>query len=318
MQYRLGIDLGGMSFKIGLVDENYRIVAYTSAPTNQHERSFEEVIADITACGTRLAEENGVRVQDLAGIGMGSPGCIDQSSGDLLFAGNLNWYDRPLRKQLETCFGVPVHVGNDADCAIIGETLAGAARGRSNVLMLTLGTGVGGGLILDGRLYAGTKGCGGELGHVPFVFDGEPCTCGSRGCLEAYASITAFLRCTERAMAENPESMMHTYAAEHGGISGRTAFECAKRGDTAAIAVVDAYTTTVAAGIAGFVNVFRPEIVLIGGGVSAQGAALIDPIREKLSRFTFASERLPAPTVAVAMLGNDAGIIGAACMDLMA
>lgn len=318
MQYRLGIDLGGMSFKIGLVDENYNIVAHTSRPTRQHEHGFEAVVADIADAAEQLAKEHGLRVHELAGIGLGAPGCVDHETGDLLFAGNLKWFGVPLRKELEKCLGVSVHVGNDADCAIIGETLAGAARGKENVLMLTLGTGVGGGLIVNGHLYAGTKGTGGELGHVPFVFNGEPCTCGLNGCLEAYASVTAFLRYTREAMDAHPESLMHAYVAAHEGVvSGLTAFACAKQGDAAAIEVIDNYTTYVAAGIGGFINVFRPEIVLIGGGISAQGPVLIDPIVEKLPRFTFATENLPLPRVAAASLGNDAGIIGAACMDLM-
>ena len=318
MQYRLGIDLGGTAFKIGLVDETFRIVAHTSRPTRQHERSFEAVVADMADAARELAAEHGLSVEQLAGIGIGAPGCVDHATGDLLFAGNLNWFGRPLRRELEKCLGVPVHVGNDADCAIIGETLAGAARGRKNVLMLTLGTGVGGGMIIDGRMYGGTNGTGGELGHVPLVLDGEPCTCGLKGCLEAYASVTAFLRYTRLAMEAHPESAMHAHAAARGGVvDGLTAFDCAKQGDAAAMAVIDKYTTYVAAGIGGFVNVFRPEIVLIGGGISAQGPALMDPINEKLAQYTVASKWLPTPQVTAATLGNDAGIIGAACFGLM-
>jgi len=318
MQYRLGIDLGGMSFKLGLVDESYQIVARASRPTRQHEHGFSEVVADIADAALELVASRGLSLQDLAGIGLGAPGCVNHANGDLLFAGNLNWFDVPLRKELEKCFGVPVQVGNDADCAIIGETIAGAARGKENVLMLTLGTGVGGGLILNGRLYAGTNGTGGELGHVPLVLNGEPCTCGLNGCLEAYASVTAFLKYTRQAMEAHPESAMHAYTAERGGVvDGLTAFECAKQGDAAAIEVLDRYTTYVAAGIGGFINVFRPEIVLIGGGISAQGSTLIDPIAKKLSDYAFAAAKLPIPPVAAAALGNDAGIIGAACMDLM-
>lgn len=318
MQYRLGIDLGGTAFKIGLVDEEYRIVAHTSRPTRQHERSFEDVVSDMADAARELAAEYGLSVEQLTGIGIGAPGCVDQASGDLLFAGNLNWFDKPLRRELEKRLGVPVHVGNDADCAIIGETLAGAARGRKNVLMLTLGTGVGGGMIIDGRMFAGTNGTGGELGHVPLVHNGAPCTCGLKGCLEAYASVTAFLHYTRLAMEAHPESAMNAHAASRGGVvDGLTAFDCAKQGDEAAIGVIDTYTTYVAAGIGGFVNVFRPEIVLIGGGISAQGPALMDPINAKLPNYVFASTRLPLPQVTAATLGNDAGIIGAACYGLM-
>lgn len=316
--YRLGIDLGGTGFQIGLINENYEIVARGDAPTRQFELSFEEVCANIAKKCTEVVESAGITTDRLAGIGIGTPGCCEPDTGLLRFAGNFAWHNVPLGRELSKDLGMPVRVGNDANCAIIGETLAGAAKGRKNVLLFTLGTGLGGGAIINGRLLVGGNGMGAEFGHVPFRFGGAHCTCGMDGCIEAYCSVSALIRMTSEAMEKHPESMMHEYVKANGGkINGRTCYDCAHAGDPAALAVADEYTTNIAAAVSGFINVFRPEIVLIGGGISAQGAYLLDPINEKLPHYLFAAKEVPYPKVVSAALGNDAGIIGAGCMDLM-
>lgn len=316
--YRLGIDLGGTGFQIGLINENYEIIARGDAPTRQFELSFEQVCANIAQKCVEVTESAGLTLRDLAGIGIGTPGCCEPDTGLLRFAGNFAWHNVPLGDELSKDLGMQVRVGNDANCAIIGETLSGAAKGRKNVLLFTLGTGLGGGAIINSRLLVGGNGMGAEFGHVPFVFGGAHCTCGMDGCIEAYCSVSALIRMTKEAMDINPGSMMHQHVQEHGGkINGRTSFDCAHAGDAAALNVVDEYTTNIAAASAGFINVFRPEIVLIGGGISAQGAFLLDPINEKLPRYLFAAKEVPYPKVVAAALGNDAGIIGAGCMDLM-
>lgn len=318
MEYRLGIDLGGTTFKIGLVDSRFQMIRRASAPTDPLARSFDAVVADMAGLAKRVIADAGLDVHALSAAGIGTPGCINPQTGEVLHAGNLNWRRAPLARALSQRLGLPVRIANDANCAIIGETLAGAAKGKKNALILTLGTGVGGGIILDGKLFTGGNAMGAEFGHTPFVFDGLRCSCGLRGCLEVYASATALIRMTREAMARCPDSTLHTYAAREGGaVTGRTAFDCARAGDPAAAGVVDAYTTYVAAGLGGFISMFRPDIVLLGGGVSQAGAALIEPVNRKLPDYAFAHKLVPLPPVVAAMLGNDAGIIGAAFLDTM-
>lgn len=316
MHYRLAIDLGGTDIKAGVVDEQFQVIKSCVLPTRP-ERPFEVVVADMALAAKGAAEAAGLCYDDFACVGVGVPSTINPHSGLLVFSNNTNWRNVPLREELARHIPLPVYIGNDANCAVIGEAIAGAAKGLKNVLMLTLGTGVGGGIIYEGRLFAGGDGMGAELGHLALVHEGEMCTCGVPGCLEAYASVTALIRQTERAMRGHPDSAMHGHLKEHGKISGHTAFDCAKKGDAAALAVVDAYTTYIAGGIGSLCTVFRPEVVLIGGGISKQGDYLLNPIREKLPRYVHASDIIGCPPITVAALGNLAGTIGAAFLDSM-
>lgn len=316
MQYRIGIDLGGTDIKAGVVDENFSIAAKFSQPTLA-QRPYPEVVRDMAAAAAAAAQQAGVELRDCACVGVGTPGFVNRKTDRIAFAGNLNWHNVPLREELGNYVPVPVFVGNDANCAVIGETLAGAARGRSNVVLITLGTGVGGGVVIDGKMFCGGDGMGTELGHTPLVYGGEPCTCGLRGCLEAYASVTALIRQTTRAMQAHPESLMNTYAAQQGKVDGRTSFDCAKKNDAAALAVVDQYIEYVAAGIGGLVCTFRPDIVLVAGAISNEREYLFDPLNEKVAKYVFASSAIGVPPIQRATLGNDAGIIGAAFGDRM-
>ena len=314
MQYRIGIDLGGTAIKAGVVDENHRIVCQHTRPTGKW---FSAIVADIAAAAETVAGQAGIRVEDCPCVGVGTPGCIHVNTGRLAFSGNLSLRDVPLREELAKRLPVPVYIGNDANCAIAGETVAGAAKGCRNVVMLTLGTGVGGGVILDGKLLIGGDGMGAELGHTPLVAGGYPCTCGINGCLEAYASVTALIRQAQAAMAAHPESALHAAAAKEGAVTGKLVTDCARAGDETALAVLDRYTDYVAGGIGGFINIFRPEVVLIGGGLSGAGDFLLDPIREKTPRYVFAGDIIGVPPIRKAALGNAAGTIGAAYLDQM-
>ena len=314
MEYRIGIDLGGTAIKAGVVDENYQIVVSHSQPTGQ---GFEQVVADMAAAAETVAAKAGLKVSDFPCVGVGTPSCINPHTGKLVFSNNTNWRNVPLREELEKHLPVPVYIGNDANCAIVGEALAGAAKGCGSVVMLTLGTGVGGGVILNGKLFCGGDGMGAELGHTPLVAGGYPCTCGVNGCLEAYASATALIRQTKEAMAADPHSALHAYVEEHGPVNGRTVFDCAQQGDATAQAVLDQYMEYLANGIGGFINIFRPEIVLIGGGLSAQGEYLLKPLREKVAKYAFVSDIIGLPLIVKATLGNAAGTIGAAFLDRM-
>ncbi len=313
--FRLGIDMGGTAIKTGVMDEEMQVISRHSVPT---QGSFEQVVSDMAQAAREAAGKIGLRLEDFPCVGVGTPSCINPYTGKLVFSNNTNWRNVPLREELEKHIPVPVYIGNDADCAVIGETVAGGAKGKRDVLMITLGTGVGCGIILGGKLFSGADGMGAELGHTPLIYGGAECTCGSRGCLEAYASLLGLIRITREAMDRHPESAMHRYLAlEEGEITGKTSFECAKAGDAAANEVVDEYLEYVANGIGGAINVFRPEVVLVGGGISNAGEFLFSRLEKKLGKYVFAGDIIGCPPVRRAILGNDAGLVGAACLDLM-
>ena len=286
--YRIGIDLGGTNIAVGVVNDRYEIVARRSVPTGA-ERPAEEVIRD---------------------MGVGSPGACDPQTGVVKRAYNLNWFDVPVCRMLHQRFGIPVRLGNDANCAALAEVVAGAAVGCQDMVLITLGTGVGSGIISRGKILSGLRGGAGEAGHMLLVLDGEPCTCGRRGCWEAYASATALIRQTRQAALAHPESLL----AQVEEITGRTAFDAAGQGDAAAKAVVAQYAVYVAAGLTDFVNILAPEMILLGGGISRQGEALLAPIREYVATHCFGQREGAIPTIAAAKLGNEAGIIGAAAL----
>jgi len=314
MEYRVGIDLGGTGIKVGLVNAEKEIIKRSSLPTDA-KRSFLSVTEDIVSAVRSVLE--GIEGEKIVSVGIGCPGFVDPESGHLVYAGNLNWRNVPLQKELETKLQMPVHIGNDANCAVVGESLAGAAKGKRNVLMITLGTGVGGGVLLDGKLFTGSRGMGAELGHAILVYDGEACSCGIRGCFEAYASVTALIRQTKTMMEREGDSLLHEEYRLRGVVDGRTAFDAARKGDRAARKVLDQYIRYLAAGLGSQINIFRPEIVLIGGGLSAEKENLLAPLRAVIGDYVFAYKEIGAPEIRCASLGNDAGIIGAACLDLV-
>jgi glucokinase len=309
--FRVGVDLGGTNIKAGAVDENNRIAARASRKTLP-QRGFEAVADDIAAAAADALKAAGGGCGE-AYIGIGSPGTVDAENGTVVFAGNLGWERVPLAKAVSERSGMKVYLGNDADCAALGEYIAGAAKNRSSALLLTLGTGVGGGAVFGGKIFAGGGLGGAEFGHIILVSGGERCTCGRRGCFEAYCSATALIRDAKRAALENTGSMLNSLC---GGdlekMDGKIPFDAAKAGDAAAKRVVDRYTELLGEGICDLVNLFRPEIVLLSGGVSAQGEYLTEPLNKFLRTHAFAGERVPIPRVETAMLGNDAGMIGAA------
>lgn len=304
---RVGIDLGGTKIAAGLVDGENRLLEKETSPTGA-ERPAEEVFATIEETVRRLLRRTGAAVSF---VGVGSPGMINSETGIVTYASNLNWKEVPLAWALSQRLGVDCRISNDANCAALGEVAGGAAKGKKNVIMVTLGTGVGSGIILDGRIFAGGASAGAELGHTLLVYDGELCTCGRRGCLERYASGSALQR-QARAMAlERPNSLLGAVAQEE--ITGRTPFELMDR-DEASRQVVETYIGYVGGVLTDLVNLFRPEALVIGGGVSHQGEKLLRPLREYVARHTYGGTLAPLPEIVAAALGNDAGIIGAACL----
>lgn len=313
-KYRIGIDLGGTNIKVGLVNKEYTLLASQSVPTNA-ERPYSQIIHDMAnACYMLLIKEN-VLLDEVESLGVGSPGCVDVENGTVVFAANLGWENVPLLPELRKQIYLPMRLSNDANCAALGEVIAGAAKNCDNAIMITLGTGVGGGIILNRKIIEGGHPGGAELGHMSLIAGGEPCTCGRLGCFEAYCSATALIRDTKRAAEQNPDSLLNEYC--HGqldALDGIAPFACAEQGDPSAKQVVSNYIRYLGEGIVNLVNIFRPDVVLLSGGICNQGKNLTDPLNSYIKQYCFAGERAFIPPVIRATLGNDAGIIGAAAL----
>ena len=307
--YRIGVDLGGTNIAVGVVDENYHILARHSVPTRA-ERTSREVVDDMIAAIEEVMKKAGITVKDCRSIGIGSPGTCDTAAGVVVRAYNLGWNNVPLCTMLTEYFGIPATVANDANCAALAETVAGAAVGCRNMVLITLGTGVGGGIIINGQIYAGMRSAGAELGHVVLVLDGEPCTCGRKGCWEAYASVTALIHQAQAAAKKDPGSALNQLNEWDGYRICRTADE----GDETARKVMARWCEYVAAGMTDMVNALAPEMILVGGGISKQGEKILAPIREYVETHCFGQREGAVPEIKQAALGNEAGIIGAAAL----
>ena len=314
MKYYLGIDLGGTNIATGVINENYEFLAHHHVST-LGTRPFEVVVRDMADAAREVLHKAGLTEQDIEYVGVGAPSTIDPRNHHIVFANNLGWKDTDLIGEFQKNWDIPVKMANDADCAALGESLAGAAKGYENVLLLTLGTGVGGGFIMNKKIFLGGNGFGCEPGHMTLVYNGVPCTCGRRGCLEAYASVTALIRETIEMIAAYPGTIMREMCGNDlRKISGRTAFDAAKKGDEAALRVVENYVNYLAAGIGSLVTSFRPTVVILGGGVSNEGDYLLNPVRRLVGETVFAADLMEPPAILRATLGNDAGIIGAAML----
>lgn len=309
-KYRIGIDLGGTNIKAGIVDDANHLLATASRPTKS-ERPWQEVVADMAETVKDAAAKAGVTVEACRSVGIGNPGVIDSENGIIVYSNNLGWDNVPLTEEFVKYIHLPVHVSNDANCAAMGEAVAGAAAGAGNVILLTLGTGVGGGIILGGKVFEGGIG-GAELGHVTLIAGGKLCTCGRKGCIESYCSATALIAQASEALEKHPESMMAKLVAEEGAMNGKIPFDAAQSGDAVAQAVIDQYIEYLGEAVTNFVNIFRPKVVLLSGGVCAQGENLTKPLNAYIRKYAFGGERTVDTVVKIAQLGNDAGIIGAA------
>ena len=305
----IGIDLGGTNIAAGLVDETGRILYSASVPTLK-ERHWSEIIKDMAALACRVAAEGGHSMDEVKAVGIGCPGSIDQKNGVVVYSNNIVMDHVPMAEEFRKHLDKPVFLENDANAAAMGEfTVCG--EGVSSFVFMTLGTGVGGGIILDGQVWSGFNGAGAEIGHQSLVYGGKPCTCGRRGCLEAYASVSALIAQTKEAMEAHPESAMHAMAAEQGKVTGRTAFACAAAGDPVAIGVRDQYIEYVAEGICSIVNVLQPQVLAIGGGISREGDVLLDPIKAYFAENDY-NKHMAKTDIRIAQLFGDAGIVGAA------
>ena len=310
-KYYLGIDLGGTFIKGGIVDDEGNIILRDKIPTESH-KGADGVVANIVSLCRSLMEQANLTAGDLSGVGIGVPGMIDSQKGEVIYSNNLNWKDFSISEKVSETLGLPVKIANDANVAALGETKFGCGKNYQNSVMITLGTGVGSGIVIDGKLFEGNRSAGAEIGHTAIVAGGELCTCGRKGCLEAYASATALIRDTKRAMEANPDSGLWKIATLD-TVTGKTAFDLWETDDVAK-AVVDNYIEKLGVGIVNVANALRPEIIILGGGVCSEGDRLVKPLQEMMDRDVFAGDKGPAVQILIAELGNDAGLLGAAAL----
>ena len=308
----IGIDLGGTNIKGALVSAEGEILKERSVPTPV-DAGGEAIAARMADVISQLCA--GEDLWNINGVGIGCPGTVDDEAGIVRFAANLKLENFDLRGALRAHTTLPIRIGNDANAAALGEALFGCGRNAESTIVVTLGTGVGGGVVLGGKLLTGYTGAASELGHMVIAEGGELCTCGRRGCFEAYSSATALIRDTKRAMAAHPESLLHKIAAESGGVDGRTAFLASDAGDAAAAQVVENYIEHLACGLTDLVNIFFPEVLALSGGVANQGDALLLPLRRKVRERSFGSRYAVSHTrIELCTLGYRAGVIGAAML----
>ena len=312
-KYYIGIDLGGTFIKGGIVDGIGNIVLQDKVPTESGKGASTVAMNIVNLCKKLLKNTNMTTV-DVAGIGMGVPGMIDSQKGEVVYSNNLGWEHFFIAEELKKQTGLSVKIANDANVAALGETKFGCGKDYQNTVMLTLGTGVGCGIIINGKLFEGNHSAGAELGHSVIVAGGEQCTCGRKGCLEAYASATALIRDTKRTMKINKDSRMWEIGSLE-NVTGKTAFDY-KDTDQSAKTVVDSYIEKLGVGITNIANEFRPEAVILGGGVCAQGDNLIKPLQEFVNREIFAGDKGPQVKILTATLGNSAGLLGAVALWL--
>ena len=312
----IGVDIGGTSIKAAVVDEKGVFINRFSLPID-HAQSGVETIKGLGKSIQDVLLKNHLATKDIKGIGIGCPGSINSLTGVCDYSNNLGWESVPVVSIIQTQTSIPCKIANDANAAILGEVRFGVAKRYHNVVLLTLGTGVGGGLYLNDRLYEGNDSKGAELGHSLLVMNGRKCTCGRRGCLEAYASVSALIRDTKKAMRKERGSQMWDFVrGDIDKVDGRTAFECAKKGDLAAKKVVKDYFQYLGEGCLSFINVFRPDAIVLGGGLSGQKEALTKPLQSYLEEkgYGFGGAHSPKVEILVSNLGNDAGILGAAAL----
>lgn len=316
--YLIGIDVGGMSIKGGIVSSEGQIIYKTTVPTAEKYTADYSISEDIRKVIDALLDGAKISVKEIKGVGIGQPGSIDSKRGVIRYSNNIALENVPVVDELKIYYDLPIFINNDANCAALGEYVFGAGKGFNDIVFVTLGTGVGTGFIIDGKLFEGRECAGTEGGHMQIDISdsAQACSCGRKGCWEAYASATALMRQTKAAMNKYPDSLMHRLAEEEGKVSGKTAFEAAKKGDAAGQKVVDTYISYITSGLINLTNIFCPDAILIGGGISNEKEYLTDPIQKAINEERFGAAFNPYVEIKTASLKNDAGILGAAALAL--
>jgi len=313
--YYLGIDLGGTNIAAGVVDKNNQIIGRATAKTIV-PCAPEEMCDQLAKVAFAALENAKVSIDDISWIGIGCPGTVNRATGIVEFANNLSFDNFELSKLLSAQMNKKIIIENDANAAAYGEYMAGALHGATNGLAITLGTGIGSGIIIDGKIYSGTNFAAGEMGHTVIVYNGRQCSCGRRGCWERYASATGLIITTKEAMEKADRSSTIWQLAEGSldNVSGRTAFDAMRAGDPTGQQVVDEYISYLGCGLANAINIFQPDILCIGGGICNEGETLLKPLREYIDHEQYAMNSTHKTKLCKAQLGNDAGIIGAALL----
>jgi glucokinase len=310
---RIGIDVGGTGIQFGAIDENMNILAEKSIPTTTSV-SFSEQVARIADAVVATASAAGFSADQIDRIGVGIPGISDPVTGDIVKCPNMGWFHVPFRQEFMKHLSVPLYIENDANVAALAESAAGVSAGTSSSVFITIGTGIGSGIILNGRIWNGFHGIGGELGHVIFGLNGVPCTCGNHGCLERYCSATALIRMGREAVALQPDSLiLRSVGNDLSRIEARTVIDAARENDPVAVEVYGRWISQLAQAIAGVVNLLDPEVIVLGGGVSKAGDFLLNPLRSEFRKYVLYSDQ-PLPDLRIAVLGSKAGIIGASML----
>ena len=313
-KYTIGIDLGGTTMTAGLVNEQYELVGKTTWATRL-PRPADDLERALAALCRTVAKENKVSFEDVRYVGIGTPGSVNFTTGFVGYNTNFNYYDWNLGADMEALLGCKVYVENDANAAAFGEFIAGSAKGYNDAVVITLGTGIGSGIILGGKILRGFNFAAGEMGHTVIVKGGRLCNCGRRGCWERYASARALSEDTRTAMQENPDSMMWSMVQDIDHVNAKLPFDAMEKGDATAVQVVKNWMDYVACGVANVVNTFEPEVICIGGGVSNQGETLLAPIRASVEEETKNIATGRVPQIVACTLRNDAGVIGAAALE---
>ena len=318
--YRIGIDLGGTNIAVGIVNEKFEIIAQGSTPTLT-DRPGEAIVDDMAALCKQLCADNGIELSEIASLGIAAPGIVDDNTGCVIYANNLHFQNFPILPLLRERLAIKeMHIENDANAAAWGEAIAGAAKGSKSSVMITLGTGVGGGIVDSGKVFKGFNSAAGELGHIVIEVDGRPCSCGRKGCWEAYSSATGLINMTKEKLegckVQNRETAMTALVAQKGKVNGRTAFDGMRMGDAAATEVVNEYIKYLASGLASIINIFQPEVLSIGGGISNEGQYLLDLVTPAVRAQQYGTGLVPMTDIRIAQLRNDAGIIGAAVLGM--
>lgn len=313
--YYIGIDLGGTNIAVGIVDESFKIVKKSSTPTLVN-RDPELIIADMGKLCLELLAETGIGLEEVVCAGIAAPGSVNPRTGIIEYANNLPFLRFPIADTLRKYLPVrEVYLENDANAAALGEAVGGAAKGKRLSVMITLGTGVGGGVIIDGKIYSGFNYAGAELGHTVIEYNGRQCSCGRKGCFEAYASATALVNMTKEKLAACKDTLMWEMCGNDiNKADARIAFAAMKKGDRAGKEVVDMYISYLACGITNMINIFQPEVLLIGGGVCNEKDYLLKPLTEIVNADQYTRNQAVKTEIKIAALGNDAGIVGAAAL----
>lgn len=311
--YYIGVDLGGTNIAVGLVDEDGKIIAENSTPT-LWRRGYADMIRDMAACAKKLLSDTKTPIEDVKAIGVGIPGIGDNKTGRVIYCPNIEWRDIPLREELQKYLNLPVMMDNDATVAGLAENFAGISKGCESSVFLTLGTGVGGGIIIGGKPWSGAHNVGSEIGHMVIEVDGETCNCSKKGCLERYTSATAIDRLARQALTGHKESALYgACGGDLNKISAKMVFDLAKKGDEIALQVFNKYVKYLSIVISNIIMILDPEMIILGGGVSKCGDFLLNAIREEVPKYIL-YKTVPYSTIELAKLGNDAGIIGAAML----